>query len=381
MERLVRRILKRINNYLFADFVDIDSDSNRRVMLTYVFSIIGVLIFGVYAIYTAFMQMFGLLIINSAAFACFIFITLSLPKAKNYKFFSYLMVIFLSVYFVLLSILSKNDAVTFLIWFSLFPFISIFVLGRRNGFNISIILLGAIIFINIIQTIAGYEKMEFKVIISVVFSFLATLLLVYYSDMVRHNITKSLIKSNLELKSAQNKLIKLNKLDQLSGVYNRNYLESFYCNAPRKCSEENQCLSMLMMDIDNFKSYNDTYGHINGDKVIAAVANVIKGTCREDDVIIRYGGEEFLAILFGRDIKEAEYVANLIIESVHSLEIEHIHSYTGFVTVSIGVTGSCTSKEYDKREMIKVADTALYEAKNKGKNCYAIQPFEESFIQ
>ena len=74
--------------------------------------------------------------------------------------------------------------------------------------------------------------------------------------------------------------------------------------------------------MNNFKAYNDTYGHINGDKVISAVANVIKNSCREDDIIIRYGGEEFLAILYGRTLEEAEYIANLIIEGVRNLEIE-----------------------------------------------------------
>ena len=376
MERLVRRILKRINNFLFEDFADTGADSSRRLMLTYVFSIIGVVIFGIYAIYNVFMQSFALLVLNSIAALCFLSIILWLPKARNYKVCSYLMHIFLSIYFIMLIILLKSEVTTFLIWFSLFPFISILTLGRRNGFNVSLAMLGAIILLYIVQTFLKLERIPFGALASVAFSFLVTLLLVYYSDMVRHNITKRLVKSNLELKSAQNKLVKLNKLDQLSGVYNRNYLESFYTNNLSNNSKKKKCLSMLMMDIDNFKSYNDTYGHINGDKVIANVANVIKDSCRDDDIIIRYGGEEFLAILFGRDIKEGEYIARLIIEGVHNLEIEHKQSSTGYVTVSIGLTGCCSDEEIDKREMIKIADGALYEAKNKGKNCCAIKPFE-----
>lgn len=376
MEKLLRKIIRRANKYLFKDFVDIEADSSRRVMLTYVFSIVGIIVFSIYFLYNAVTRAYLLMGLNGIIALCFSAVVIGLPKSNNYKIFSYLMLALLSVYFILLFIFTKGGSTASLLWYPIFPFASILVLGRRKGVNASLGLIAIIFFIFIIQLVSGVTEMQLGIMLSLIASFFVVLFLVYYSDFLRHDITKRLIKSNLELKSAQNKLIKLNKLDQLSGVYNRNYLESFYKDTVDTINEKAKCLSMLMMDIDNFKPYNDTYGHINGDKVISAVANVIKDSCREDDIIVRYGGEEFLAILFDRDIKEAEYIANLIIEGVHNLEIKHKHSHTGFVTVSIGLTGCCSIGFIDKREMIKTADSALYEAKNKGKNCYVIKHFQ-----
>ncbi len=376
MERLLRKIIRRANQYLFKNFMDIEADSSRRVVLTYVFSMVGIIVFGIYFIYNAVEKTYSLMILNAVTVLCFSFIVIGLPKSNNYKMFSYLMLAFLFVYFILLFAFLETGAIASLLWYPIFPFVSILILGRRKGVNVSLALIGIILLTFIIQLLWDAIAVQFGVMLSLIASYFVVLFLVYYSDFLRHNITKRLIKSNLELKSVQNKLIKLNKLDQLSGVYNRNYLESFYSDTADQKKDKQKCLSMLMMDIDNFKPYNDTYGHINGDKVIASVANVIKDSWREDDIIVRYGGEEFLAILFDRDIKEAEYIANLIIEGVHNLEIKHKHSHTGFVTVSIGVTGCCSIGFIDKREMIKTADSALYEAKNKGKNCYVIKHFE-----
>lgn len=374
MERLLKQILKRLNKFLFEDFADTEADSSRRLMLTYVVAIIGAIIFGVYSIYTVIAKTYALFIIDGITAILFIFTAIRLPKAKDYKNFSTLLLIVLTLSLTAIFIALKPHSLSILFWYPLFPFISILILGRKKGFNFSASLLVFIAAIYIAQRIWLTAAFTGKSMASFAGAYIVTFLLVYYSDMLRHNITKKLVKSNLELKSAQRKLVKLNKLDKLSGVYNRNFLEDFYNSTACTINgESNICI--LMMDIDNFKSYNDTYGHINGDKVISAVANVIKNTCREDDIIVRYGGEEFLAILFGRSMEEGEYIANLIIEGVHNLEIEHKHSKTNYVTVSIGLSGCCYDDKVNKREIIKKADGALYEAKNLGKNCCVVRRY------
>jgi diguanylate cyclase (GGDEF)-like protein len=375
MERTLKKLLKKINKLLFEDFVDTDSDSNRRIMLTYIVAITGAILLGLYAFFNILIKNYVTFAIDLLCALAFLFVFLRLPKAGNYKKYSLILLTSMALTLLALFAFSKGDSIVTLVWYPLFPFFSIMILGRRRGLNFSVGLLAALLVIYLTIFVMDVTTLSPNVAFALATSYFVTMLLVYYSDMLRHNVTKRLVKSNLELKSAQNKLIKLNKLDQLSGVYNRNYLEEFYGDSDKYNSRRRIC--MLMMDIDNFKAYNDTYGHINGDKVISAVANVIKNSCREDDIIIRYGGEEFLAILYGRTLEEAEYIANLIIEGVRNLEIEHKLSYTGYVTMSIGLCGSNSNAPIDKWEMIKEADGALYEAKNIGKNCCVIRNYDE----
>jgi diguanylate cyclase (GGDEF)-like protein len=121
----------------------------------------------------------------------------------------------------------------------------------------------------------------------------------------------------------------------------------------------------MMMDVDNFKSYNDTYGHLVGDKVLRSIANVLKETVRAVDLVARYGGEEFSVLLPKTGWEGAHIVAERIRQRVEKLAIPVVDQITR-VTVSIGVA------EYDGTEkaesFIDRADQALYRAKVEGKN-------------
>ena len=152
------------------------------------------------------------------------------------------------------------------------------------------------------------------------------------------------------------------KYDGLTDLLNRRTFENIYdklCDIYRFSKEK---FSILMLDIDDFKSINDIYGHQVGDKILQNVAKCIKGNVREKDIVARYGGEEIVIILRDIDKKEAKIIANRIRCSILALSADGIG-----VTVSIGISTFGTDS-YNKKNLIYIADKCLYKAKSIGKN-------------
>lgn len=152
--------------------------------------------------------------------------------------------------------------------------------------------------------------------------------------------------------------------DPLTQVYNRNKLEEIM-GVGHDLSFMSENIFILIMDIDHFKKVNDTYGHAEGDRVLQSVADTLKGSLRGQDLIIRWGGEEFVAILFDSSQKQACEIAERMRETV-----ENSNPGVCKVTISIGVA---QYNEGDCFETIKVADQALYQAKQNDRNqvvCY-----------
>jgi diguanylate cyclase (GGDEF)-like protein len=128
----------------------------------------------------------------------------------------------------------------------------------------------------------------------------------------------------------------------------------------------------MMIDIDFFKNYNDTYGHNEGDKCLRAVAKALTdGITRSDDFVARYGGEEFVVVLPNTEEGGARLIANKLLENVRDCKIPHTHSVTAdHVTVSIGVTTGNVGHTQVGEEYVKRADEMLYKSKNSGRNRY-----------
>ncbi|WP_299568306.1 GGDEF domain-containing protein [uncultured Shewanella sp.] len=172
----------------------------------------------------------------------------------------------------------------------------------------------------------------------------------------------------IERERTSAKLFKLSKLDALTGLNNRREFDSqldFIINLARR---EQQPISLILCDIDNFKVYNDMLGHYQGDQCLINVSQTIANVCaRSTDVVCRYGGEEFAVICYGSHEDVASLAEN-IRANIESLELAHPEASDRVVTMSLGFTSCIPSNNTTARELIEKADAALYQAKQMGKN-------------
>jgi diguanylate cyclase (GGDEF)-like protein len=150
--------------------------------------------------------------------------------------------------------------------------------------------------------------------------------------------------------------------DSLTGLWNYGYFQYRLDEEIMKMKQKKSSLSVMMIDLDDFKKFNDTYGHLEGDKVLKNISKIFKECCRKVDIVCRYGGEEFSLILPFRDKKETYLLGERIRKIVEGRDV----SFEKF-TISIGIA-SYPEDAQDKEELIKKADYALYQAKKKGKN-------------
>ncbi len=164
------------------------------------------------------------------------------------------------------------------------------------------------------------------------------------------------------LKDKMGEFAQLSVTDSLTGLLNRLYLDERLPEEIRRSNREGFPMSFLMIDVDDFKSYNDNFGHAEGDKALKLVAHCLKDTLRGADVAARYGGEEFSILLPQTTSDEAKTIGERIREKVASTEFPNRQ-----VTISVGVA-SCSNIICTAREIIKWADDALYEAKRRGRN-------------
>jgi diguanylate cyclase (GGDEF)-like protein len=167
----------------------------------------------------------------------------------------------------------------------------------------------------------------------------------------------------------ENELALLAQTDGLTGLYNRRTLVEILNKEWRRARRTRSVLSLLFVDIDRFKAYNDTYGHQAGDDALAAVGQCISENIRRPaDTAARYGGEEFVVVLPNTDASGAAHIAEKIRAAVSDLNIEHAGSEFGRVTATVGAASTMPEGDSDVSAMIRTADEALYSAKTTGRN-------------
>lgn len=163
-------------------------------------------------------------------------------------------------------------------------------------------------------------------------------------------------------KKLERELEKLATIDKLTGIFNRSKLEEYLNNEIKESRRLGHSLSLMIFDIDHFKDVNDTYGHDVGDIVLRTLAGTVKDHIRETDIFARWGGEEFIVLMPGSDIRGAGVLAEKLRREIESRSSEK----AGQITVSVGVA-QLTSEDTIK-SFLKRADNALYRAKRKGRN-------------
>lgn len=198
-----------------------------------------------------------------------------------------------------------------------------------------------------------------------------------YEEMTRRmEREKELEKLTDQLKEVNAYLLAIARTDGLTGLFNRRYFDEVLSTEWKRCWRTGNSVALLMLDIDHFKLFNDTYGHQAGDQCLKQVSSAIRECARRaGDVSARYGGEEFAVILPETSESNAVVVSRNILEKVEKLSIPHSASKTApTVTISIGMATLSPSPENSITELIERADKALYLAKEEGRNCLRFYP-------
>jgi len=174
----------------------------------------------------------------------------------------------------------------------------------------------------------------------------------------------SLALSNLKLRDT---LRQQSIRDPLSGLYNRRFLEEYLVHERVRASRKNRPLSVIMLDIDHFKRFNDTFGHDAGDAILRRMGLLLQGHVRGSDIACRIGGEEFALLLPEVSLPIAYQRAESILDNVRRLQVKHRGQVLGAITVSLGVASFPKHGETPEA-LIRAADRALYQAKEGGRN-------------
>lgn len=181
---------------------------------------------------------------------------------------------------------------------------------------------------------------------------------------------QELLKVTQQLKEANQTLHRLSTLDGLTGIANRRHFDEFLELEWKRAIRDVTPISLVIIDIDFFKAYNDTYGHQAGDDCLKQVANSLKDISkRPSDLVARYGGEEFVVLLTKTDTDGAAFLADKMRANVEALGVAHLRSQvTDRVTISLGVATIVPNQSSSSAELVAVADQALYQAKKGGRN-------------
>ncbi|QHJ10862.1 Diguanylate cyclase DgcM [Paraglaciecola mesophila] len=255
---------------------------------------------------------------------------------------------------ILLFVTSAKGYSHSLYWATLVPPFAFFLLGRKFGTAVST-------FTFFICVLVVYKQMEtqqpgyfaFGSLLNVIEVSVAHILLFRFYEQARSSAYNTLAIRNTEI-------LQLAETDKLTGLFNREKLESTLITLLSKVDEQHP-LSVMLLDVDHFKKINDQYGHFEGDKVLRVLAKKLQELMREEDVVARWGGEEFVVLCATTSLEKAMQLAQRIREDIAKQVISG-HA----LTISVGVAQYVPSDSLDS--LLGRADVGLYQAKNNGRN-------------
>jgi two-component system chemotaxis family response regulator WspR len=192
----------------------------------------------------------------------------------------------------------------------------------------------------------------------------------YLSRRQRDAAYAALHESQRQLMTANIELQRLSNMDGLTGLYNRRRFDEYASTEWRRALREQSPFGVLLIDVDQFKPYNDANGHLAGDEVLKRVGEAIRNCCRRPgDLPARYGGDEFAVVLPGMQVKDLDTIGDRLRQAVRELKIEHSGSFAApYVTLSVGGAVTVPTEEDGLLDLIAIADRNMYEAKTEGRN-------------
>ncbi|MCF6330651.1 MAG: diguanylate cyclase [Sulfurimonas sp.] len=231
--------------------------------------------------------------------------------------------------------------------------------------------------------IAKYERKKFlysynaivkEVAFILLFIIVGILVISFYVFKSIQNDQTKLEITTKKLKRSNKKLENASYTDSLTSLHNRRYFNFIYDKELKRAKRDNKYITFMMLDIDFFKQYNDTYGHIEGDNALKNVAKVLKNSLkRPSDYVFRLGGEEFGVILSDTDEKNSSLIAQNICEHIRAQEISHKTSKVSeFLTISVGVACCIADESLDEEYLLTRADEMLYKSKESGRDKFLL---------
>lgn len=193
----------------------------------------------------------------------------------------------------------------------------------------------------------------------------------FYINLLQRNAAYAALRESQQLLQEKNaELERLTNTDGLTGIANRRYFDDYLATEWRRAQRDQNPLSLLLMDVDHFKRYNDKYGHVAGDSVLQEVAAALNSVSRRPaDLAARYGGEEFALILPNTTVEGALILGEKMLQVVLNLHIPHAASTTHqWITISIGAVSLIPAAADTPIDLIERADACLYRAKENGRN-------------
>jgi len=219
-----------------------------------------------------------------------------------------------------------------------------------------------------------YDSLQYKVGFILMLVIFGVMIISFYVFKSIQDDQTALEDATKKLKRANKKLENVSYTDTLTGLYNRRYFNHVYDRELKRAKRTHSYITFMMLDIDYFKQYNDTYGHIEGDYALKSVAKVLKETLkRPGDFVFRLGGEEFGVLLTETPESNSAIIARKICDSIRAREIKHEHSTVNeYLTISIGVACCIADDALNEEILLTRADEMLYKAKDSGRDRYNI---------
>lgn len=253
------------------------------------------------------------------------------------------------------------------LWAFLYPFAAMMLLGHKKGLictSIGFLLIYVVVFDAVGSNITLPEYVRYVLI---------SLIVIAFSYLYEYTVHIAFLRVNNSIVAINNlnsELEAISRTDSLTTLYNRRFFDEIFSEQIKIAKRNNNLLIFLMIDIDFFKQYNDIYGHQNGDTALKEVALVIKKTLdRPGDYCFRLGGEEFGMLFTTKNKQGGLDIANAVRKEVESLKITHRGNLAAeSITVSIGVSTINPEIDISTAEIYKMADNALYKAKQNGRN-------------
>lgn len=335
-------------------FTKENSDYRRIVMINATLSLMIIVLFG-YGFFNIFIKNYPTAISELVGCVLAIGILIYFKTTHNIKLTSLLGIILLLIALTTV-ILLDNDQIYIYMWTLAVPAVSLFVLGQVIGSIISIVY-GIFIAMLLIFYAPIRSSIPFDIIdyINIIGPYIVTSIIIGYFELSR---TTSLN----ELKSINRDLHTLSITDKLTSLFNRYKLDETLSIEIARVEKSLKPLSVIMADVDDFKTINDTYGHLMGDSVLAQVAYLLSKEVGTNKTIGRWGGEEFLIICPHTDIEAAGKLARRLGKTIENVTFDGKAN----ITISLGVSAYIPGDTSET--IIRRADRALYEAKKRGKN-------------